>query len=175
MLFTGLLSTLPQVSAALVGLVGLLALFSLEEPLRRRARFEDEGRADIERNRSGSYQFPQDKIIHAIAFEKLESTPGDELISALKDWLKTNKKWKDLRDLVAAWEKVNDWISTMYKTFYIFVGVNLIVIFGSLISLLYVPALVKWDWMESVTKLACFIVVIIAARVIHLAMTRPRF
>src|SRR3990167_7281168 len=84
-----ILTTLPQVAAALVAFIGFLALHSLDEPLRRREQIENFTRSDLREKRAKTYDdyLRKNQKMRNIVYNLLDSISGDELMKEVVSWL----------------------------------------------------------------------------------------
>lgn len=169
-----LLSTLPQVSVALVAFVGFLALFSLEKTLSRRNEIEKLTRRDISEKLS-SYPFRAGDRIHQIGFHTLDTEPGDSLMSAVECFFQSSgDKLPLLQTYYDTWKKLDLLIKSMYKALVVFVSFNLFVIGGCLTSLVFVPNLVMLPHLQSVFVAIGILMTVLAGFMIFLSLYRPR-
>ena len=161
------LSTLPQVSAALVAFIGFLALQSLEEPRRRRAEFEGKSRKhvlDYTRERGKNFVEP-------LTWFQIEVMSSDDLARRI-DALASDDDTSTviLRDYRKAWRIADQQINCTQKVLTVFVSIDLLVIGGTLSLIPYIPRLAGYPWIEEAVVATALLIVVTVAIMIFVAL-----
>lgn len=141
-----ILTTLPQVAAALVAFIGFLALHSLDEPLRRREQIENLTRKDLREKRAKTYDdyLKRNQKMRNIAYDLLDSISGDELMKAVDLWLRPIvADIGPVKHYPATWTKLNQRIRETYRVMGVFVALHLVIIAACLAMIPYIPSLVN--------------------------------
>jgi len=171
-----ILSTLPQVSAALVAFIGFLALQSLEEPSRRRRQMEDYCRELVKEptlNKNlGKFE--------TLGWYAIEALSSDELMSEVSSVLKNLQSETGeqgtalaiLRRYYPEWNTANQKIRKVHKVLTVFVLFHLLVIFISLSAIPYIPNLENASWTAGPTVAISILMVVTVGIMIFVALER---
>lgn len=139
-----ILTTLPQVAAALVAFIGFLALHSLDEPLRRREEIENLTRKDLRERRATTYadHLKGNKKMLDLVYGPLYSISGDELMREVDLWLKPiGADLGPVRYYPATWTRLTRKIRETYWVMGVFAVLHLAIIGACLIMIPYIPSL----------------------------------
>jgi len=191
------LSTLPQVSAALVAFIGFLALQSLDEPLRRRAEFLDKSRKHVQ-----NYCAPEGwKNFATLTWYGIEVMSRDDLareidslldaslsgtkrrfaiprkkaeteVFHLPDDANTRTPFVILRDYRREWRIVDQQINWTQRVLKGFVSIHLLVILGTLSLIPYIPRLAGYPWIEEAVVATALLMVVTVGIMIFVALKR---
>ena len=164
------LSTLPQVSAALVAFIGFLALQSLDEPSRRRRQMENNCRELVKD--WGEFK--------TLGWAEIETLSSDELMSKVRAVLKelrseTTEKGTMpamLRDYYRGWNTADQHIRNGHLVLTVFVLFHLLVIFISLSAIPYIPCLENASWTTGATVAISILMVVTVGIMIFVALKR---
>jgi hypothetical protein len=171
-----MLSTLPQVSAALVAFIGFLALQSLEEPRRRGAELEDKSRKHVE-NSYASESWKNFGIFFEIEVmsSKELAIKIDSLLDAHR--LETPKRGSALevlRGYRKEWRIVDQQINGTQRFLKGFVSIHLLVIGGTLSLIPYIPRLAPrlagYPWIEEAVVATALLMVVTVGIMIFVAL-----
>lgn len=169
------LSTLPQVSAALVAFIGFLALQSLDEPSRRCAQLEDSCRTyiqDINRNvpigKFGELTwFEIDALSPEVLMENVGTfleTPNPAAMQGAPDMEKM------LSTYYREWERLDSQTRKTRKALAVFVVFHLLVIGVSLSLIPYIPYLATASWTAVATIATSILMVVTVGIMIFVAL-----
>ena len=192
------LSTLPQVSAALVAFIGFLALQSLDEPLRRRAEFVDKSRKHVRdycapeewknfvtRTWYGIEVMSRDDLAREIDSLLDDASPSgtkrrfaiprkkaETEVFHLPDDAKTRTPFIVLRDYRREWRIVDQQINWTQRVLKGFVSIHLLVILGTLSLIPYIPRLAGYPWIEETIVATALLMVVTVGIMIFVALKR---
>jgi len=172
-----ILTTLPQVAAALVAFIGFLALHSLDEPLRRREEIEHLTRKDLREQRAKAYDdfLKKNKEMTNIAYNLLYSISGYELMKAVDLWLRSiTADIGPVKHNLATWTKLNQRIRETYRVMAVFVVLHLVIIAACLAMIPYIPSLVNLPSLKLLFIGEVAIMVIATGTMIFVSTCRAR-
>jgi hypothetical protein len=148
-----ILSTLPQVSAALVAFIGFLALQSLEEPSGRRTEFEAKTRRfcdDYFAQREWADLVEKNLFtIQVMSRDELSMFIDSILLKAL-----FSETWKSRTDTLHLhgyrneWKRIDQQINRTQKRLTVFVSFHLVVIVVTLSLIPFIESLKSFPWIK---------------------------
>jgi hypothetical protein len=173
-----ILSTLPQVSAALVAFIGFLALQSLDEPSRRRTEFVDKSRKHVRDycEAEGWKNFVTRTWygIEVMSRDDLAREIDSLLDASLPDDANTRTPFVVLRDYRREWRIVDQQINWTQRVLKGFVSIHLLVILGTLSLIPYIPRLAPrlagYPWIEEAVVATALLMVVTVGIMIFVAL-----
>lgn len=164
------LSTIPQVSAALVAFIGFLVMSSLDEPTRKRERFENLVRQDL------MQKLETTNTIYKRFAEvgKIEVMPADTLMDKIEFLITMSPPIEHLQKYHVGWKPLNQWVKKVRRWLGAFVFCHLFIIAGSLCSLPFSPSISGLPYILFAI-IVCIVVLAVSSGVmIFTALYRPR-
>ncbi len=161
-----ILSTIPQVSAALVAFIGFLALYALAEPSRRKAEVETSARKFIGDTRSNPAMGVN--IFTTPPYHRLEVVSGSQLMQKVESFLNEpcsqGTSGVELQNYLGTWRELESRIRRVNRLLAGFVAWHLFLILASLALLSNVSLL------ASVSGLSVAIIIVALGMVISVGI-----
>src|SRR5438128_7587923 len=151
-----ILSTIPQVSAALVAFIGFLVLSILDEPSRRRQEFENLTRQEI--REKTEFTLPSYQRFKEVG-EQIHVIPGDKLMEMVGPLLSQPPRLTHLERYQDGWQRLNRWIKRTRGLLLVFIFCQLVIIAASLGLIPFIPSVVSIPYLSVVIIFAIVIMV----------------